>query len=143
MYGTLQEWVDGFEKELQKRFSPHIRLFVTKNLEGDGAMKTITTIAAHAANVPYDKIVNKRRGNVMVSEARMLAIYLINLNMKVPKTRIAAFMANRNHATIIHALRTADSRISTNDDLFTSLLDKAQAYLSDVNLKNLQNESTI
>jgi len=123
MSNTLQDWVVGFEEELNRRFEKKISLIVVEN-PSEKKMLLITEIVAEFSGVSVGEMLGKSRGLVHVSDARMVAMYFIKLHTDAPKRAIGKLFGNRDHSTVIHAIETVKTRIATEDARAFSLIKK-------------------
>jgi chromosomal replication initiation ATPase DnaA len=136
---TLQDWVQGFEKEMQHRFNPGIRIIA---IEGDIelSMPLITNITSKCAGVAYQSLLNKVRGRLEISDARMVAIYFCKKMLQLKDNKIAMFF-NRDRTTIRNAYETIKDRLYTKDEKIVKLTDAVAASLQDILTKRLFNSN--
>lgn len=77
----------------------------------------IQYVVAEAYGINVDKMTEKGRGSANIAFARQVAMYLCREEIKgMASTAIGNAFGNRDHATVLYALKTVKNRIETNAD---------------------------
>lgn len=77
----------------------------------------IQYVVAEAYGINVDKMTEKGRSSANIAFARQVAMYLCREEIKgMTSTAIGNAFGNRDHATVLYALKTVKNRIETNAD---------------------------
>ena len=130
MSATIQEWIDGFEQEMRRRFDADIRVQVTRQTGGEGMMYKVTRIVAECTGIDYNHLVASERGDQFTSDARMVAMYFIKKITAVSIKRMGMFFGGRNHSTVLHGIDKVKDMILVKDAAITELVEVVQEKLN-------------
>lgn len=125
--GTIQEWVDGFEQELQVRFkNKKLRVHVIdhSNTTADDIMELVCYLSGISKKV----LLYKAKGSRIISDTRMVAMHFV-LKCTNLKPREVGKLFNRDRTTVLHAVKTISHRIDTNDFIVTNLMEQVNRQL--------------
>jgi len=138
-FKPLMEYIRGVEKEVYNRFGVIVNLAV-KELESPFSMDLITYLVSDTLGVSIDKIMNSAKGDMEVSAARHIAMYLIK--KYIPKVTLVAIgrFFKRDHTTIIYALDHIEGVVFVKDPVAEKVL-KCENIL--IQLKGNKNESQL
>lgn len=115
MQGSIQEWIDGFAKEIKERFNKTVRIaIVEKNHKS--LVEIVTQIVSDVTGVPYAVIVSNKRISDRACDARNMVSYFSRLYINAPYQQIGDAMGGRDHTTIMHQISVAKNRIAAKDE---------------------------
>jgi len=133
MIADLQQWVEGFEDELRKRFGANLKLVVVNDYS-NGIIEKIILAVAQVSGVSYDLIVSEKRGTQQVSDARMVAMYFIRSYFpNYSLTKIAAHFGKRHHSTVINSIKVINTRLEVGDILIKTIVTRAAQKIEEIN----------
>jgi hypothetical protein len=122
--GTLQEWIEGFEKELQSRFdNAFLKVYVID--ESAFSNSDIVNIICKYAGITRLQLVHKRKGLNHESDARMVVCYFLSTVKKLKPVQIV----NRDRTTVLHAINTINDRLKYKDYAVTNLVENVNKIL--------------
>lgn len=141
MQETLAQWIEGFEKEIQTRFNPALKVLVFK-ADPHLDMELVAKVVAGAASVPFEDLLKPGRCKEPVTDARMLAMYYIKTRLKYSYHQIARYFGNRHHSTAINAIQTITGRIEHNDEKIMNIVNAISDSIEQLIYKIRHNGNT-
>lgn len=138
--GTLNQWIEGFEKELQRRFkNDALKVKVTDMSNIDE--QYILDVVCKYSGITKLELLKKGRGKTKVSDSRMVICYFLS-SLKKLKPHSIASLVNRDRTTILHALTTIEYRIKFNDTAINMLISGVNEIFTEGNKTN-DNENSL
>ncbi|MCO5290488.1 MAG: hypothetical protein M9959_01990 [Chitinophagaceae bacterium] len=130
--GTLEEWIAGFELELQRRFNRKLYLMPvdrdgTRRLDVNG----IARIVAGVAGVSVEDLRAPGRREPMAN-ARQIAMYLTVKHTGITLTEIGRYYSRRDHTTVGHSVKVVLDRVKVCDARTVALLDEAEKMIKNI-----------
>lgn len=114
MNTELQAWIEGFQKEINNRFEADLKVVAYPKNKSD-KVDIIANVVASVTDISVDAMKGKRRDK-FTANARHIAMYLCSVFTKSYTTNIGRYF-NRDHTTVIHAVRLISDRQASNDEL--------------------------
>lgn len=109
-----------FNKDVDLDFAKKIIKNNTRIEKKDITIDQIVDDTCDCCNVKQEDIFGKsRKANIV--EARQLSIYLAQKHIKMTHSKIGALIGNRDHATVIHSIKTIENRLQHDKELQTTL----------------------
>jgi chromosomal replication initiation ATPase DnaA len=131
--GTIQEWIEGFEKEINRRFKTSFKVVLVQ--KQFTKIDTICEIVSGVTNIPVTRLRGKSRDDKTV-DARQIAMYLCRHYTKLSLAGIGRWF-NRDHSTVIYSIETIQDRIFSVDATTLPILEecekKVKQFFSDEN----------
>ena len=129
MSRELQQWIDGFEKEINKRFETNLKLVLIdrSNLK---SVQTIASVCASVSGIDERLLQEKTRKSIVVN-VRQVCMSLAMKYLNVSSIFVGNYF-NRDHTTVLHAIATVNDRIYTNDYETTALLNECEQKIKEI-----------
>lgn len=115
-----------YNKEVDLEFARRILAGRIKFEKKVVTIEQIITCTCEHFNVKEEEVFGKsRRANVVT--VRQMSMYLAHKHTKLTASKIGVYVGNRDHATVLHGIKTIDSRLKTEKEL--------QRHLEDLEVK--------
>ena len=105
-----------FNKDVDLAFAQSIIQHAPKTEVKDISLDKIVEEVSVIYNVKQEDIYGKSRKAEIVL-ARQLSIYLAQMCTKLSASKIGLMIGNKNHATVLHSIKTIKSRLTTDTGL--------------------------
>lgn len=105
-----------YAKDIDLEFAQRILAGRIKIEKKDITIDQIVTCACDHFNVREEEVFGKsRKANIVV--ARQMCMYLAHKHTKLTTSKIGVFVGNRDHATVLHGIKTIDGRLKIEQKL--------------------------
>ena len=105
-----------YNKDVDLDFAKQILHRNTRKEKKNVTIAEIMESTCACCHVKREELIGKCRKATLV-ESRQLVIYLAQKHTGLTHSKIGAIVGNRNHATVIHSIKTISKRLETDKDL--------------------------
>lgn len=130
---TLQKWVDGFEKELSRRFKKRLKVMLI-DLDNLKNIETIAAIVSVESGVTIEDMQGRKKNSDTI-DARQVAIYLCRTLLKESSIKIGKYF-NRDHSTVLYTVEVIESYIFQKDERIHDLILTCQKKIQQMFYEN-------
>ena len=115
-----------YSKDVDLEFAKRILAGRIKFEKKVVTIEQIITCACEHFNVKEEEVFGKSR-RAQVVTVRQMSMYLAHKHTKLTASKIGIYVGNRDHATVLHGIKTIDARLKAEKEL--------QRHLEDLELK--------
>lgn len=113
---SLMAYSVVFNKDVDLDFAQSIIQHTPKTTVKEVSLDKIVEEVSIIYNVKQEDIYGKsRKANIVL--ARQLSIYLAQVHTQLSASKIGLLIGNKNHATVLHSIKTIQNRLKTDNGL--------------------------
>ncbi len=118
-----------YSKEVDLTFAQRILAGRVRVEKKAVTIDQIITCTCEFYNVREEDLFGKsRKANIVT--VRQMSMYLAHKHTKLPTSKIGVYVGNRDHATVLHGIKTIDGRLKVDKELRQQLAELEEKLLS-------------